>query len=70
MNTIQGVTAIVKDVIVHYALPCTLVSVNSSDRRWEILVRADSGKTIPLSVADGQPHYVRETVQEKLEAQL
>jgi hypothetical protein len=69
MNTIE-VTAIVKDVIVHYALPFTLVSVSSSERRWEILVRAASGRTIPLSVADGRPHYVRETVQEKLEAQL
>jgi hypothetical protein len=69
MNNSQ-VTAIVKDVIVHYALPFTLVSVNSSDRRWDILVRAESGRTIPLSVADGAPHYVRETVQEKLGAQL
>jgi hypothetical protein len=67
MNTTQ-VTAIVKDVIVHDALPFTFVSVNRSDRRWDILVRAESGRTIPLSVADGRPHYVRETVQEKLEA--
>jgi hypothetical protein len=68
MNTTQ-VTAIVKDVIVHYALPFTFVSVTGSERRWEILVRAESGETIPLSVADGRPHYVRETVQAKLEAE-
>jgi hypothetical protein len=68
MNTIQ-VTAIVKDVIVHYALPFTFISVTGSDRRWEILVRAESGETIPLSVADGRPHYVREAIQEMLEAE-
>jgi hypothetical protein len=68
MNTLQ-VTAIVKDVIVHYALPFTFVSVTSSERRWDIVVRTESGKTIPLSVADGRPHYVRETIQEKLEAE-
>jgi hypothetical protein len=68
MNTAQ-VTAIVKDVIVHYALPFTFVSVIASGRRWEILVRTESGEDIPLSVADGRPHYVRETIQAKLEAE-
>jgi hypothetical protein len=68
MTTIQ-VTAIVKDVIVHYALPFTFISVTGAERRWEILVRTESGKTIPLSVADGRPSYVRETIQEMLEAE-
>ncbi len=64
------VTAILRDVIVHYGLPFTVLSVIASERRWEILVRAESGRTIPLSVADGRPHYIRETIQEKLEAEL
>jgi hypothetical protein len=68
MNTTQ-VTAIVKDVIVHYALPFTFVSVTGAERRWEILVRAESGATIPLSVADGRPDHVRESIQELLEAE-
>jgi hypothetical protein len=68
MTTIQ-VTAIVKDVIVHYALPLTFVSVTGSERRWEILVRSESGGTIPLSVADGRPDHVRETIQAMLEAE-
>jgi len=51
-------------------LPFTVLSVIASERRWEILVRAESGRTIPLSVADGRPHYIRETIQEKLEAEL
>lgn len=69
MNATE-VTAIVKDVIVHYALPFTLVSVTGSERRWDILVRAESGRTIPLDVADGRPHSVREAVQQKLEAEV
>jgi hypothetical protein len=68
MDTL-GVTAIVKDVIVHYGLPFTCVSVTASDRRWDIVVQAESGRTIPLTVADGRPHYVREVVQAKLEAE-
>jgi hypothetical protein len=68
MTTTQ-VTAIVKDVIVHYALPFTFVSVTGSERHWGILVRAESGETIPLSVADGHPHYIRETIQKKLGAE-
>ena len=68
MNNVQ-VTAIVKDVIVHYGLPFTLVSVNAFERRWEILLRAESGRTIPLSVHDGRPSDMRQTIQDRLEAE-
>lgn len=68
MNNVQ-VTAIVKDLIVHYGLPFTLVSVNASERRWDILVRSASGRTIPLSVHDGRPSDIRQTIQDKLEAE-
>jgi hypothetical protein len=69
MNSVE-VTAIVKDLIVHYGLPFTLVSVNASDRRWDILVRSASGRTIPLSVHDGRPSDIRQTIQDKLEAEV
>jgi hypothetical protein len=69
MNTTQ-VTAILRDVIVQQGLPFAIVSVIDSANGWDITVRADSGKEIPLTVADGRPIHVRETIQDKLEAEL
>jgi len=64
------VTAILRDVIVQYGLPFTVLSVIASERRWNITVRAESGRTVPLSVHDGRPSSIREAIQEKLEAEL
>jgi hypothetical protein len=69
MNTVD-VTAIVRDVIVHYGLPFTVLSVVGSHRGWDIMVRAESGRTITFTVADGRPVYLREAVQERLEAEF
>jgi hypothetical protein len=69
MDTVQ-VTAIVQDVIVHYGLPFKVLSVIGSQHGWDIMVRAESGRTIPFTVADGRPVYVRETIQAKLEAEF
>lgn len=69
MDTVQ-VTAIVQDVIAHYGLPFTVLSVIGSHRGWDIMVRAESGRTIPFTVSDGRPVYVRETIQAKLEAEF
>jgi hypothetical protein len=69
MKTAQ-VTAILRDVIVQQGLPFTILSVIDSADGWDITVQTASGKTIPLSVADGRPIHVRETIQDKLEAEL
>jgi hypothetical protein len=62
------VTSIVRDVIVHYGLPFTVVSVVDSPGGWDIVVRAETGETIPFTVPDGRPVHVRETIQKTLEA--
>ena len=62
------VTAILRDVIVHYGLPFTVLSVIAAGRRWDIQVRTESGRTIPLSVHDGRPSDIRQSIQDKLEA--
>lgn len=67
MNTVE-VKALVRDVIVYYGLPFTVLSVVGSPRGWEIVVRAETGGTIPFTVADGRPVYLRETIQKTLEA--
>ena len=69
MTTTQG-TAILRDVIVQQGLPFIVVSVIDSANGWDITVRAGSGRTIPLTVADGRPIHVRETIQDKLEAEM
>jgi hypothetical protein len=69
MNSVE-VTAILRDVIVHYGLPFTVLSVIASGRRWDILVRTESGQTIPLSVHDGRPSDIRQAIQDKLEAEI
>jgi hypothetical protein len=67
MNSVE-IKSLVREVIVHYGLPFTVLSVAGAPGRWDIVVRADTGGTIPFSVADGRPAHVRETIQKMLEA--
>jgi hypothetical protein len=67
MDIVQ-VKSLARDVIVHFGLPFTVLSVSGSPGRWDFVVRAQTGGTIPFSVADGRPAFMRETIQKKLEA--
>jgi hypothetical protein len=69
MKTIE-VKSLVRDVIVYYGLPFTVLSVVDSPRGWDVLVLAQTGGTIPFTVPDGRAVSIREAIQKTLEAEL
>jgi hypothetical protein len=62
----SDVESIVRDVIVHYGLPFTLLSVIASARGWDISALPGTGDVVRFTVADGRPVAVRVTIHETL----
>ena len=69
MNATE-VDALVRDVIVHFGLPFTVLSVVESPPGWNIQVRAGAGGVVRFSVRGNRPVALRIAIQEKLEAEL
>jgi hypothetical protein len=63
---VADVESIVRDVIVHYGLPFTLLSVIASSRGWDISARPGTGEVVRFTVADGRPVSMRVTIHETL----
>jgi hypothetical protein len=61
--------ALVRDVIVHFGLPFTVLSVAGSPIEWNVHVRSDeTAKVISFTVAGGRPAAMRVAIQQMLEA--
>jgi hypothetical protein len=68
MNTTE-IDRLVRDVIVHFGLPFTVLSVIESRAGWNIQVRAGMGGLVSFALPRGRPIAMRIAIQEKLEAQ-
>lgn len=66
MNAAE-VDAMVRDIIVHFGLPFTVLSVVESRAAWNILVRAGTGGLMRFAVPSGRPFAMRVAIQQKLE---
>jgi hypothetical protein len=66
MNS-SDVETIARDVIVHYGLPFTFLSVNASSGGWDISARPGRGDVVHFTVADGRPIAMRVAIHETLE---
>jgi hypothetical protein len=64
------VQSLVHDVIVHYGMPFTVLSVSGSSGGWDVLVRGETGGAIPFTVVGGRPVDLRQAIQRTLEARL
>jgi len=69
--TTAEVEVLVRDVIVHFGLPFTVVSVIGSPIRWNVQVRGDgTSRIVSFAVAGVRSAAIRAAVQEQLEAEL
>ena len=62
------VKAMVHDVIMHYGLPFTVLSVVGSPVAWQILVRGGRVGLVRFAVPGGRPLGMRVAIQERLES--
>jgi len=63
----SDVDSIVRDVIVHYGLPFTVVGVAESPAGWNIQVRAGTGGLLRFAIPHGRPTATRIAIQQHLE---
>lgn len=69
--TATDVEGLVRDVIVQQGLPFTLQSVIGSPVGWTISVRTDGTGAIVRFIAAGtRPDFIRQAIQETLEAEF
>lgn len=69
--TAAEVEALVRNVIVHFGLPFTLLSVVGSPTGWTVKVCASgTARVLSFVVAGIQPAAIRVAVQQNLEAEL
>jgi hypothetical protein len=69
--TTTEVEALVRDLIVHFGLPFTVVSVIGSPIGWNVKIRGDgTSRIVSFAVAGVRSAAIRAAVQEKLEAEL
>ena len=66
MNDID-VETIARDVITHYGLPFTVLSVRASSGGWDISAQPRRGEVLHFTVADGRPVAMRVAIHETLE---
>jgi hypothetical protein len=64
---VNDVESIARDVIVHYGLPFTLLSVIASSGGWDICARSGRGADVRFTVADGRAVAMRTRIHETLE---
>ena len=63
----NDVESITRDVIIHYGLPFTFLSVSASSGGWDISARPGRGEVVRFTVADGRPVAMRVAIHETLE---
>lgn len=68
MMTGLEVKSMVHDVIVHYGLPFTVLSVVGSPAAWQILVRGGRRGLVRFAVPSGRPLGMRLAIQERLQS--
>jgi hypothetical protein len=61
--------AMVRDIITHFGLPFTVLSISESPVGWNILLRGGVAGLMRFSVANGRPSAMRVDIQNQLEAQ-
>jgi len=64
----QEVDAMVRDIIIHFGLPFTVLSIIESPVGWTIQLRSGVGGLMRFSVPDGRPSAMRVAIQNQLEA--
>jgi hypothetical protein len=62
------VDAMVRDIIIHFGLPFTVLSIDTSSVGWDIQLRVGGGRLIRFPVPDGRPSATRAVIQDQLEA--
>jgi hypothetical protein len=67
MNATE-VELLIRNVIVQFGMPFTVLSVNGSPTGWNVRVRAESGDVVRFTLIGAQPVSMRAAIQEKLEA--
>jgi hypothetical protein len=59
----------VRELIIHFGLPFTVLSIIKSPAGWNIQLRAGVGGPMRFSIPDGRPSAVRAAIQNQLDAQ-
>lgn len=69
--TTAEVEALVRDVIVHFGLPLTIVSVVGSPIGWNVRVRdGGTARVVSFAVVGVRPAAIRAAIEEQLQAEL
>jgi hypothetical protein len=69
--TTAEVEALVRNMIVHFGLPFTVLSVVGSPIGWNVKISASgTARVVSFDVAGVRPAAIRAAVQQKLEAEL
>ena len=69
--TTAEVEALVRNVIIHFGLPFTVLSVVGSPIGWNVTVRSSgTERVVSFAVADVRPAAIRAAVEQKLHAEL
>ena len=69
--TTAEVEALVRDVILHFGLRFTVLSVVGSPIGWNVRVSVPgTARVVSFAVAGGRPAAIRASVQQMLEAEL
>jgi hypothetical protein len=68
-RTATEVESLAQNVILHFGLPFTVLSVVRSSNGWELTVRADTGAVTKFTVHGSRPIDIRVAIQATLESQ-